>query len=446
MSEDKKAEKHRNWLQRVQEQSWEPEILISGIVLFALFQIPPYIEQANAYLDINSGQLFSGGNVDETLAAILLAANYWLIIGFSTHLVGRSIWAAFVGLSFVYIDGVRVDRLKYPENFKRVIAKTSDYKNLIIRLEKFCSTVFAASFLVFMCVVGVFVFIGWIGFAAFVYLELGGELNMIDKYADPFLQVLGIVYLIDFIGLGIIKRIPLINRIYFPFYRVMSFLSLSPLYRSIYYGFVTNHKWWKVTIAMLFFCFGTLVMVWAIREKPDLLRTTELTINYGEDYVAALNYANLAEGKPSKRLIFESDIIERNVAKVMIVHGSEYEEEYILKQCNYEEALAIEGVAYDSLLMTCLENFILLELDGEYIYPKYFYTEDRTFDRRGLLTYLDLSVYSRGIHEIRLYYLLDEGEDGIDTMRVADVEFFKDALPIHEKTDFQMDSLLQEGL
>ncbi|MCZ4409652.1 hypothetical protein O3Q51_12590 [Cryomorphaceae bacterium 1068] len=441
MSEDKKAENHRNWLQRVQEQSWEPEILISGIVLFALFQIPPYIEQANAYLNVNSGQLFSGGNVDETLAAILLAANYWLIIGFSIHLIGRSIWAAFVGLSYVYIDGVRVDRLKYPENFKRVIAKSSNYKNLIIKLEKFCSTVFAASFLVFMCVVGVFVFIGWIGVAAFAYLELGGELNMIDKYADPFLQVLGIVYLIDFIGLGIVKRIPLINKIYFPFYRVMSFLSLSPLYRSIYYGFVTNHKWWKVTIAMLIFCFGTLVMVWAIREKADLLSTTELTINYGEDYVAALNYANLAEGKPSKRLIFESDIIERNVAKVMIVHSSEYEEEYILKQCNYEAAMEMEEVAYDSLMMACLKSFILLELDGQYIHPDYFYTEDRILERSGLLTYLDLSEYSRGMHELKLYYLLDQADEGIDTLMVADVEFFKDALPVDVSIGTARDSL-----
>ncbi|MGB6035516.1 MAG: hypothetical protein WBG42_04560, partial [Cryomorphaceae bacterium] len=88
MSEDKKTEKHRNWLQRVQEQSWEPEILISGIVLFALIQIPPYIKEANEYLDLYSGWIFSSGNVDESLAAILLTANYWLILGFSIHLIG----------------------------------------------------------------------------------------------------------------------------------------------------------------------------------------------------------------------------------------------------------------------------------------------------------------------------------------------------------------------
>jgi hypothetical protein len=441
MAEDKKAEKHRNWLQRVQEQSWEPEILISGIVLFALIQIPPYIKEANEYLNLNSVWIFSNGNVDESLAAILLTANYWLILGFSIHLIGRSIWAAFVGLSYVYVDGVRLDKLKYPAKYKKVIAKTSDYKELITKLEKFCSTIFAASFLIFMCGFGVFFFIAWVGGFIAILLEFDPQLEVTGPYIDPILQIIGVVYLIDFIGLGIVKRIPIVNKIYFPFYRIMSFLTLSPLYRSIYYGFVSNHKPWKVGLAMLIFCTGTFFTTLIIQQDADVFNSTELVINYGEDYIAPLNYVNLAEGKPSKRLIFESDIIERNVAKVMIVHGSEFEEGYILKQCDYEKAMAAEEVAYDSLLMACLENFILLELDGEYISPKYFYTEDRTFERRGLLAYLDLSEYSRGMHELKLYYLLDEAEEGIDTLRVADVEFFKDALPVEVSVRTARDSL-----
>jgi hypothetical protein len=429
VEKDNKAHKHRNWLQRVQEQSWEPEILISGIVLFSLFQIPPLIEEANAFLNVNSITLFSNGNVDETLAAVLLAANYWLILGFSTHLIGRSIWAAFVGLSYVYLDGVKVEKLNYPDNFKKVIGRTGDYKSLIVKLEKFCSATFAASFLIFMCTVGVFVFIGWIGVTAFIYLEMGGDIALIDDYADPVLLVLGVIYLVDFIGLGLIKRIPFVNRLYYPLYRVMSFLTLSPLYRSIYYGFVTNHKWWKVTLAMLVFSVGTFFMTASIREGENFFDTTELTLSNSKDFLASVNYANLANGKPSKRLIIESDIIERNVAKIMVVHGAEYEEEYILKQCDYEQGLEDDDMPYDSLVFACIENFILLELDGEYIYPDYLYTDDEILQRRGLVSYLDLSEYKRGMHELKLYYLAEE-EEGIDTSLVADVEFFKDAPPI----------------
>jgi hypothetical protein len=439
MSEDKKTEKHRNWLQRVQEQSWEPEILISGIVLFALLQIPPLIKDVNVYLDVNSILIFSNGNVDDTLASLLLAATYWLIIGFSTHLIGRSIWAAFVGLSYVYVDGVRMDRLRYPDNFKRVIDRTADYKALIIQLEKFCSSVFAASFLIFMCTVGAFFFIAWLGVGIFAYLEFGGEIWLVDDFLNPVLQVVGILYLVDFIGLGIVKRIPYLNRIYFPLYRVMSFLTLSPLYRSIYYGFVTNHKWWKVTIAMFIFCAGTAVMVSSILQDTNLFDSTELTTVGGDKVISSLHYSDLANGATSKRLILESDIIDRNVAKLLLVHGSEYEKNYILKQCNYDVAIEQENIRYDSLVFACLENFILLELDGEYIYPDYFYTEDLRLDRRGLLTYLDLSKYARGMHELRLYYLLEK-ENGMDTINVADVEFFKDAIPLVSPSQLNEDS------
>ena len=168
MADDLKTQHYKNWLQRIQEQSWEPEILISGIVLFSLFQIPPYIEQANEYLNLYSVLMFTRGNVDEVLAAVLLTANYWLIFGFATHLMGRSIWAAFVGLSYVYVDGVNMDRLKYPKKYLNLIQKTADYKRLIVRLERFCSTVFAASFLLFMCTLGIFCFICFIGLYRFL--------------------------------------------------------------------------------------------------------------------------------------------------------------------------------------------------------------------------------------------------------------------------------------
>jgi len=99
MSEVKKTVKHRNCLQRLQEQSWESEILILGIVLFALIKIPPYI---NEYLNLNSVWTLSNGNVDESLTATLLTANYWLMLWFSILFFVRNMWAAFAGLSYAY--------------------------------------------------------------------------------------------------------------------------------------------------------------------------------------------------------------------------------------------------------------------------------------------------------------------------------------------------------
>jgi hypothetical protein len=42
--EDEKQGK--GWLKRVAEQSWEPELLISGLAIFATLQLPDIFESA----------------------------------------------------------------------------------------------------------------------------------------------------------------------------------------------------------------------------------------------------------------------------------------------------------------------------------------------------------------------------------------------------------------
>jgi hypothetical protein len=150
----KDAPEGGNWLRRLQEGSWEPEILISGIVLYGLFQIPPLVDQLNFYLEHYGGMIFSRGSVNDNVAMLLHISTAWLIFGFISHLLFRSVWAAFVGLSYVYQDGPRPDKLKYPARFQNRLNRQRDFKPQIIKLEKVCSTLFSLSFLLFMNIVG----------------------------------------------------------------------------------------------------------------------------------------------------------------------------------------------------------------------------------------------------------------------------------------------------
>jgi len=430
---ENEEQNNRSWLQRVQEQSWEPEILISGIVLFALFQIPSLIEDAADYLNTYTITIFTDGNVDESLAAILLSATYWLILGFTTHLISRSIWAAFVGLSYVYRDGIKLEQLKYAEKYKKIIAKSLDYKDMIVRIEKFCSGVFAVSFLLFMCVVGVSFFLLVVGAIIAILLEIWPEFTEYDHWIDPILLTIMIIYLIDFLSLGLLKRIPILNKIYYPFYRVMSVLTISPLYRSIYYGIVSNHKKWKVALGMSIFVTLTIFMAISIKQESKLFSTLEMAADGGSDYIFPGNYLNLANGNPSKRFILESDVIDKNVVKVFLVSGGQLAEESIAKGCNYEELkpnyLNPDGSynsGLDSLKMECLKNFYKLELNGKEIHPDYFYYEERSINREGLMAYVDLSSLPRGMHEFKLYLRFIEDGEVLERLR-ADAEFFKNA-------------------
>jgi hypothetical protein len=178
---------------------------------------------------------------------------------------------------------------------------------------------------------------------------------------------------------------------------------------------------------MFVFAAITAFMITIIQNEGNLLDATVIDVRGGTDYIFPGNYANLSGNEPSKRFVLESDIIDRNVVKAFLVHGSLYEEE-IMTLCDYE-ASSTENIDLDSLEMECFEQFYNLQLNGQRIYPDYYFAEDPNLERKGLVAYLDIAHLPRGMHKIKLYYnLLEEGQ--MDSVLVADVEFFKTALPL----------------
>ena len=416
------------WLRRVQEQSWEPEIIISGIVLFALFQIPQRIDAFSDYLELNSMYFFSDGTINEALASVLKVALYWLIIGFSLHLFLRSVWTAFVGLSYVYGDGIDTEQLPYHEKFRRIIAREPDYDKRIQQLERLCSTLFSVTFLLFMCTIGAIFYIIFVGLVAFMYYEIFPPDNS-GFSADAFALTLGGLYLIDFITLGGVKRIPYLNRVYYPIYRLMSVITLAPFYRGIYYGFVTNHRRWKVMLGGFLFVVISITWSMAIRQNAEPLSVIDLSVSSDEEYLYQGHYADAYADDPSRVVHIPSDIIERNVLRVFVVHSSAYEERYIKKLCDYEKKAAHPDVDTDSLRLACLQSFYVLGInDSLYEASAMFFQKDLRTRQLGLVSWLDIRDLPRGPHQLRVYYRFPPKDKELEPYlrERAVVEFFKD--------------------
>ena len=146
--------------------TWELELLISGAVLFALFQIPPLL---NAFFARAEPQATS------TMLSVLLFAElylkaivYALIASFVVHLVARAYWVGLVGLHSVFPKGVRW------ENFKSGPVGLEVYKErlvslpaIISRTDNFCSVIFSFAFLLVLlfvftvCLTSVYSFIAY---------------------------------------------------------------------------------------------------------------------------------------------------------------------------------------------------------------------------------------------------------------------------------------------
>ena len=415
----------QSWLQRVQEQSWEPEILISGIVLFALYQIPPLIGEMNQFLNDYSVPIFSSGSADETIAALLYTANIWLIAGFTAHLLFRSVWAAYVGLSYVYRDGVKLSNLRYGEAYKKIISKSSNYRKSILKLERICSTTFAVSFLLFMLVLGSIIFLLTIGIIISILYEISPDAVGFE-WVDTFLQISFLVVVFDFVTLGLLKRIPVISTVYYPIYRVVSWLTLSPLYRNIYYGLVTNHKPWKIGVAMALFALISFGLLSSIRFENNFLNTVELGISSSDSQsLFHGHYEDLQNDDPSIRMQIPSDIIESDVLRAFIVHRSQYEERHIMPKCDYSDYEGDEVINRDSLRLACLDAFYNLELDGKPIDPPLLYHKKLKTKQQGLVAYIDISHLDKGMHTLELFYHLESEKEPLQNLRIAKIEFYR---------------------
>jgi len=129
-----------NWLTDIQNRSWEPEILISGLILTSIFLIQKYVFNIHVFFiqDFGAPSFLVGFSFN----LVVLAINV-LKITIITHLLMRGLWTGAIGLSYVYPNGIVRKNLKTKDEnlyFEKPI-------DLVKRLETYCSLVFSFIFI-----------------------------------------------------------------------------------------------------------------------------------------------------------------------------------------------------------------------------------------------------------------------------------------------------------
>lgn len=90
--------------------TWEVELLISGIAVFAMLQLPGWLDDALLWLAPRFETDLSAPL--QIMHMYLKSAALILATTFSIHLLLRARWIALVGMYSVYPDGVRWDKLR----------------------------------------------------------------------------------------------------------------------------------------------------------------------------------------------------------------------------------------------------------------------------------------------------------------------------------------------
>ncbi|MBA6155267.1 hypothetical protein H3Z83_01830 [Tenacibaculum sp. S7007] len=238
MSNDYKNKNFKQLLDKLQQESWQLELIISGFAIFGLFTAFPQIDAALKVAE-NDKHIYAF-----VLLLVAYIACYILIFNLLVHVILRGLWIGALGLRYISGD-IEFDELNYQNKFTNYLKKKIvSFDRYVASLENYCSVLFATSFLLIFYVISITIII-----VSFVLVATYILSN--DSLPEGFRTVLGIILMliisigsflvfIDFITQGYLKKKKWLSKIYFPFYWIFSFLTLSFLYRPLVYNFLDN--------------------------------------------------------------------------------------------------------------------------------------------------------------------------------------------------------------
>lgn len=234
----------KTWLDGLQQESWQLELLISGFSIFLLLGVKGalwemeydlvLLKQSSERFFILDA-LYYGGRI--AYAAVTLC----LIV----HVILRGLWIAAIGLRSVSGD-IDYDHFRYQPFFmKRLRKGMGSFDGYIERLEKYCSLLFSFAFLTFFCFFGLVIYIILSNTLSegLSYLLTGEGFtpgNIVYGIISLTIFILGIVYAIDFVTFGYLKRWKWWGKIYYYFYILMGWVTLARFYRPLYYNLIDN--------------------------------------------------------------------------------------------------------------------------------------------------------------------------------------------------------------
>ncbi|BAO76704.1 hypothetical protein [Winogradskyella sp. PG-2] len=323
MSKDYNNPAFKKLLEKLQEESWQLELLISGFAIFGLFTA-----YDSVVMHFNEA-VATGQDYQRVAFTVIRISCIILIFSLLVHVLLRGLWIGALGLRYVSGE-IDYKELNYSEKFTRYLKKkVGSFDKYIATLENYCSIIFASSFLLIFYVLAmtcIIITIGFIGnniigsdwLPEWLSLWLGIPL-MIFIVVGMFLTF------IDYITQGFLKRKKWLSKIYFPFYWVFSFITLSFLYRPIVYNFLDN-KFGRRFTMLLFPLFIGVAISFSLHYNFSNYFNLEIESN---DYVSNReNYENLIDEKSGfiDNVVIQSKVIKENYIKLFVPYSESIED------------------------------------------------------------------------------------------------------------------------
>jgi hypothetical protein len=384
-----------DWLRTIQLNSWEAELLVSALVLYALFQVPDFIK-GFALQNFERSSLFHG------FFNVIKRAVELLSLGYITHILVRGVWVANVGLSYVFPNGIDSKRLGFKGKFGKEVESQSSLVKSVLRLERLSSLIYGISFLLFGLILGFgTLFLPFVALSELLpkLVEPNSSYTILMVLAFFLYMAIFLILFIDFVTNGLFRRIEWTAKIYYPVSLILRVLTLSFLYRRALLVLVSNVKGWRSYLipTVLFIVSASFIVIKKQLSIADLKRYLQ---NNQAGMVVSANYENSRAKGEYFITTIKSDLISESVLSVFIKDVGIFETIHkweALGGKKWEELNSQESSEY-------LNQWLTFTIDSVEYSPEWHlsqHPDDRFF---GFSSFLDIKALKRGKHSLKVAF------------------------------------------
>lgn len=428
------------WLEILQQESWQLELLISG---FAIFLLASAYDQLDSF-EYQINLLTTGSNYFGTLILpfqIILGTWYVLIVNLILHVLLRGLWISTIGIRYVS-DEIDFEYLKFSPKFDRFLKKKIvSFDVYIQQLEQLCSIIFGFTFLIIFILISIGLFV--IGVMLF-----GITIDIIaSRFHDGWIGVIipllilylvgGILYFIDFITLGWIKKRKSISKLYYPIYRFFSVVTMSFVYRPLYYNLIDNRYGRKVVLFLVpYFLIFTLISSVRFETQsylPNQRHYEALGNNRYDD--------TWDEEKLLSTASIQSKFIKNGYIELYLPYIGKTDDQVVSLLCP-DLKPAEKGIFFfnnrdknrqnmdaDEALECHSQRFQVFVNDSLMENIKYRFYDHPQRKNNGLVAIFDISYLSRGEHSLKINVLFPKNIADKDTLifnQTDNIPFWKE--------------------
>ncbi len=414
-----------DWLQALESQSWQAELIASGLAIFGSLSVGPYID----FFVENMVTMYN----DRVLTILnyvflyIYAAHAIVVISFIFHLALRILWVAILGLSSVYPNGINLESDSYARHFLVSLKEEfPDISAYSMKLDDVCSVIFSILCSMFLVLISISVWLFFlIIFVELLSLILGDHVDYLMYGLFAIMMIFSFLFYIvstgpkkesDFAQ----KNAYRIGQIYG---KVFYLIGYTPL-NYMMYILRTNLKSKTFTIGMTLI---TLLSV--IFSGPKIVGMMDLfnyqafhRTNDRPDKANSENYLNTVKKSMLLKPVIQSELIKDNYLHLFL---PEYKRD-ILKlkeQCAPYQTKDEGRLAKLKSRTACMNNVYKVFVDDQPINNIQFQFKKHTHNGElGYESLFAIDTLSIGRHMLKIEVPIVHNEDSV---RTSLIPFYK---------------------